>query len=450
MRPGGEDRYAHLPFPEKGLDVSAPLPEQPEGTTPEAVNVRLCDPLTSRDRGGSRPGLAKYIDAQVNGTGLIQHLNIIVSVQGEALGWGFDPIAFPPFNQEDYGPAGYGGDPEGPDLGGGGGYQPSASFQDKRPKLTMTVDDSTQPADGTTAANVTVTARNRRTDELMPLVPVELHTSPSGRVGDGAQLTTNGLGVAVFQVTDNTAETVTYSVTAENAAGTTVASGRNTVSVTYSEIVFVQANSAAFTGVFVANTSRSCAFASPVQVGDLLLCAITYSPGNGPESVTDSLGHTYTFVRDGTASGAGETVALYYAVATSAGACTVTANETSGTSPSGQMTLGILAYRGTGATPLDGSVEVNSQAGSSSWSTGNIPVTAATGLLVGCFCIEFTEFSALAAGAGVNSRVSYSGTGGFGTLHVFDVLPHSGSAAVTGTAANTSANWAAVGASFKT
>lgn len=77
-----------LPFPLAGLDVHTSLAYQPGGTAAEGVNVRVVDPDARRSRGGSRPGLSKWIPQQIpEGAELIQHLNVIVDppIDGEGL-----------------------------------------------------------------------------------------------------------------------------------------------------------------------------------------------------------------------------------------------------------------------------------------------------------------------------------------------------------------------------
>jgi hypothetical protein len=65
-------------FPVGGVDVSCEFARQPAGTTADASNVRGYETLEDRLRGGSRAGLAKWIDARVNGDALIQHLTVLV------------------------------------------------------------------------------------------------------------------------------------------------------------------------------------------------------------------------------------------------------------------------------------------------------------------------------------------------------------------------------------
>lgn len=92
-----------LRFPLAGLDVSCSFDRQPNRpmpdgsyarTTPVAMNVRVYEPTTGRARGGQRPGLAKYIATQVNGSNPIQCLDEIVMTHGIVPG--SDIAATPP------------------------------------------------------------------------------------------------------------------------------------------------------------------------------------------------------------------------------------------------------------------------------------------------------------------------------------------------------------------
>lgn len=80
------DTSADLRFPVRGIDLSQGFASQPPGTTAHGVNVRAFDPLQARQRGGSRPGLARYVDAAMPGTGVIQELNSIVGTDFTAPG----------------------------------------------------------------------------------------------------------------------------------------------------------------------------------------------------------------------------------------------------------------------------------------------------------------------------------------------------------------------------
>lgn len=72
------DEYADLTFPLAGLDLSAEYGGQAPLTTPTGDNVRAFEPDSYRARGGSRPGISRYVSDQVSGTNLIQHLAVIV------------------------------------------------------------------------------------------------------------------------------------------------------------------------------------------------------------------------------------------------------------------------------------------------------------------------------------------------------------------------------------
>lgn len=83
------EQFMDLHFPLAGIDLSMGYERQPTRplangmytrTTPEATNVRAFEPTTNRARGGQRAGLARYLDARVNGVALIQGLAQVVGV----------------------------------------------------------------------------------------------------------------------------------------------------------------------------------------------------------------------------------------------------------------------------------------------------------------------------------------------------------------------------------
>jgi hypothetical protein len=82
-----------LLFPLLGINLSMEFELQPQGTCAVGSNVRGYEPLTSRARGGSRPGLSKYINQQVSGPNKIQHLNYVVDPDASALITSNDPAA---------------------------------------------------------------------------------------------------------------------------------------------------------------------------------------------------------------------------------------------------------------------------------------------------------------------------------------------------------------------
>lgn len=87
------DKIVNLEFPEGGVDKLREFQEQEPGTTPQANNVRFLNADSLRYRGGSRPGLIRYvpdrIPADTSLSMVIQHMNVIVDPQAEALGQNF-------------------------------------------------------------------------------------------------------------------------------------------------------------------------------------------------------------------------------------------------------------------------------------------------------------------------------------------------------------------------
>ena len=65
-------------FPVKGYDENWAYKAQPEGTTPDCLNVRPYDVIAQRLRGGSRPGLSKYVAGAINGANPIQRMGLVM------------------------------------------------------------------------------------------------------------------------------------------------------------------------------------------------------------------------------------------------------------------------------------------------------------------------------------------------------------------------------------
>lgn len=86
-----QDTEVSAGFPTAGIDVTCEFGRQPENTTPDAQNVRSVEESTGRIRGGSRPGLSRYINETVSGTHLIQHLCVLVDPQQPGLRADVDP-----------------------------------------------------------------------------------------------------------------------------------------------------------------------------------------------------------------------------------------------------------------------------------------------------------------------------------------------------------------------
>ncbi len=85
------DNNIPLPFPHGGLDVSQEFHAQPPGTTADELNVQSREMIGHKNRGGSRPCLAKLLnDQHPEGANLIQHLDVIVDPRAEFLPPAFD------------------------------------------------------------------------------------------------------------------------------------------------------------------------------------------------------------------------------------------------------------------------------------------------------------------------------------------------------------------------
>lgn len=69
-----------LRFPANGIDLSVGYNQQRKGTTRIGQNVRAFEPGTGRDRGGSRPGLKKWVSGPLLNGGLVQEIAVLVGV----------------------------------------------------------------------------------------------------------------------------------------------------------------------------------------------------------------------------------------------------------------------------------------------------------------------------------------------------------------------------------
>lgn len=85
------DTVTDIPFPLSGQNVAGEFGAPPGMTAVKGVNCRGYDPIARRLRGGSRPGLTKFLPvATPAGTHLIQHLDVIVDPTVDALPADFD------------------------------------------------------------------------------------------------------------------------------------------------------------------------------------------------------------------------------------------------------------------------------------------------------------------------------------------------------------------------
>ena len=234
-----QELISTMRFPVGGIDLMHLPSGQRPGTTAVGNNVRGFEPMTGRARGGSRPGIERYINEQVNGSDYIQHLNYLVTASGLAVGASFNGIEL-----GDIGGLGvdnFGGlTPTDFSGWGGGGYQPALPRKPNR--LTLSIIAVSAGSFTSTSAKVPIGAVVTIAATLRDFLGsgqafenILLNTSPSGRVGDNTTQTTvfdlndPPLGSATFMVTDTRIEKVVYS--AKDTSNPLKAV--NTVSVTY-------------------------------------------------------------------------------------------------------------------------------------------------------------------------------------------------------------------------
>lgn len=438
---GSNDRFLPMSFPDKGVDLTEEFSRQPAGTTPVGQNVRLNDTLEARDRGGSRAGLVKYIDGQVDGNHPIQHMTSIVTVSGEALGYVFDGQVFEDDGLTDYGPDGFANLPAGPLLGGGGGYQPSASFQDNRPILTVAADDLNMPPDGT-QTTVRVTAVQRGDGSPVGGLTIELLTDPIGRPGDAENQTTSFAGgEAAFLVSDTTQEDVTYTARATTASQV-IADAENSVTISYGGIQFVQANGSGFSS---GHATAPLAYSGSVTAGNLLVVVVATF---GPLTITvaDSQGNSFTQAGGTYSNASSAGLSVWYGFAGSTGGNTVTVSGLAGQPAS----VCLLEYSGAAASPLDGFAKASGSTGTA-WAAGSVAVNVAQSVVLGCFAQGFWNTSLVNSTAGSGFTLRYENKDSIVEMQlvVEDLLGATFAVNPGITVDVTDLPWAAIGVSFK-
>lgn len=83
----------NIQFPLKGINEQWAFGQQPQGTTPAALNVRPYDVFEGRLRGGQRPGHTKYFTSAVNGVNPIQAIDQVTRAYDPAA-LGADTLLF--------------------------------------------------------------------------------------------------------------------------------------------------------------------------------------------------------------------------------------------------------------------------------------------------------------------------------------------------------------------
>jgi hypothetical protein len=483
------------------VDVSKGYGQQQPGTTPVGLNVRGYEPASKRAKGGARPGLVKYLAAQLpSGAHLIQNLNIVDPSNDSALlsnvfdwpglpaGGVNDPVV-PPV------PA----PPTAPITIPAFGPFPALSWQ-----LDLTTPGFGPGRTGTVTVNGQTLTVPVPSDWGATTVGQGINSRNPGRIipvgGSGAQPTKNKkkkltptivwsnpplapigtvLGATQLNATakdPNTSASVpgTFQYTPPAGTRTTTDPQFLYVLFTPNDLTKYTINTARVTmratGVFLqasdflgslGNVGAAITFQnypSNVVAGSLLLLATTtYHRTPGPlvtvAAVTDTLGSLWTQAvtltvtgNDGVANGPTE-VALWYAVAPSSGPNTVSGTLSS--DPAGFAFANLSAVLEYSGFSLLDAISTSSGAGTGG-TTGAIAVAQAGELAVGAILWSNggasgspTTFSA--AGT-IRTYVSF-GDGNYGAI-VADVINAARpTQAVAATLGN--AGYAAVGATFR-
>jgi hypothetical protein len=363
-----------LPFPLRGIDVSTEYELQPELTAPEASNVRGVEPATARERGGSRPGLSRWIDARVNATeAMIQCLDVVATADADAL-----LVA----------PGQGGGD-------GGDDWIPDPSTNNEIVNGEDDINDPDYDPDEPGMRNPGPRFVPPEGSGVQP----DPHT-PSGRdEGEGSE---HGW-------------------------------------------VFVQKKTGKFAFGGASRTDQVTFDSATLRHQMLVVVVYTVGDQDGANdydptiSVSDSLGNTYSptdespfrYNPDGAGAGA-DILGVYWTRNETGGACTVSVSQT-GTAPSPVVfgaSIAIIEYRGLEVTtPEDndaasGFVIANDGSNpTGTLSTGAVPITGSTRLVLGCFTFSHVTASAvLTTPSGYTLRQSHQeGTPDFG-LAVYEKL----------------------------
>lgn len=375
--PGAQ--LADLFFPINGLDVSVSFEWQTPDTTPEGVNVRTFEPSTNRARGGQRWGLSKYIEQMLpldytSGSPAIQMLQVIVDPSATALG-----VSYPPY----------------------GGYAiPSLVFIGGY--LTFPYGSGFPPS---TPANLLVLKANNQTKTAGTKFTFTGHQFT---IAQGSLQSGDTINSCVFQSSGApaSAQVGTYVINISSpsltiTSGTTYYIVFETGVMTVGGLLVVEKDSSFLSGNASSTpTTVSITLTNAVATGDYIAVVAfcenaTIDPG-GPSiitpsvsGVTDSLRNTYSQLNTGTAASSAVLgaqtnygnggVSIYWAVAQTSGACTVTAsfgsliNTSSGYA---NYTIGftvVLMRGGARLTPIDG------QGANSGTLTGSLAYGATAG-----------------------------------------------------------------------
>ncbi len=371
------ESFVDMPFPVNGKDVSDAFDEQHPGTTASAMNVRTFEALTFRARGGSRAGLSKYISTRVDGAAhVIQHLQVIVDPQADALSANFD-LTPPPdaFFITDISTnvlggmfgAAYDRNHNRSFREGGNGYQHNRHVPATFAKIYPIINWD-NPADiflGTALSATQLNATASAPGSGSPVAGSFAYSPTTGfipPIGDAQPLTTT------FTPTD----TATYNVQ------------HKTVHINVLAVTSPTFIKSEIGGGDPFSPTATIAYSGGVSMGDVLIAAVaihsTVTGNTAP--VTDSQGNPWNVIQTDAqsyASGARELVAtLWYAIAGATGPNTVSVTPSIATDP--ELTeFGVVIAEYAGVTNFDNSVK-NKGLGGASFDGGSLGVSQANSL----------------------------------------------------------------------
>lgn len=426
--------FTDIAFPSHGVDNSHAYGEPLPQTTVSALNARTFEAQTQRGRGGSRPGLARFITDQVPaGTHLIQHLNFVVDPNADALLDSFDwPDDDAVIDPSDLGRG------LGRRIRPGGSGRKASKSRKKTPIITWS-----NPADitqGTALSGTQLNAVAKDPTTNLVVAGSYLYSPSAGTVLDSGDH-------QALRVTFTPTSPLTY-----NTARKTVH-----INVTTPNILFVQKRSTDGSGA----GPFALAYTSNVTAGNFLACwvpEVIDAAGAGPDplitaAVADSLGQTWTQagvyqrVYDA-AFDDWVSLSLWYKANTLGGACTVTATMTGiGASTSATALIlgewsGVKTVAPLNATSGATGSSVDANTGTISASSGQLIVAGAVALAGSVNFGASAPFTIRETGALLSNTVK-SG--------MADDTSASGNLAATLTRTlGAAATWCAIGASFKT
>ncbi len=402
--PSTPDQPIDLPFPIGGVDVTTEFELQPVRTCPIAINVRAIEPGTQRNRGGSRPGISRYINDRPGGlSSLIQHLNIVVDPTVAATG------AQDETNQ--IGPIPDGGngtgilnpsnnpDPSNPRNNGNDYVPPQGSGHTMHrgvgsKPLPTAVDDSISANIGDPPVDVDVLAN----DTYLGIPSIQIVRDPingtASVVGSGAS---SRIRYTAPPSGDAVEDHLRYRLFG---SGNSPGSDNNLLAQNFANLdvslaggfKFQQAKTVAFTAL---NPFQTATFDNPTIAGHLIVAVV--STLSAVNEIVVVQGFTQVGGPTGYSTLSADGVFLKLSIWWKIAALGSPTDDSVKVTPSGtaiSSVVGILEYQNGGVISLDGgNTNSDNTTFPSSWTTGVIPNAGAAELVVAAFGTMLTDES---------------------------------------------------------